>query len=166
MSSSSDFDPPFARVVAPPPARPGRPALELRVPDLAEPAGGIDAPAPAHSQSAALGVAALLCGLVPLAAAVLAIGIMASEGEGHRSPPGTVVISLTDVVSLGLFFIGAPLGGIASLVNAWRNAERHRGPDGTPLGRNLSFYAVASTLLGWALCAGIVIHIMSTHAAK
>jgi hypothetical protein len=93
-------------------------------------------------------------------------GKRASEGEGHRSPPGTVVITYTDVVSLGLFFIGAPFGGISSLYFAWRNAERHRGAGGTAFARGLTFYAVASTLLGWALCAGIMFYIMGSRPPR
>jgi len=124
------------------------------------------APHPTRPPGPALGTAAVFCGLVPLAAAIVSIVIMATEGEGHRSPPGTVVITFTDVFSLGLFFIGAPLGGISSLYFAWRNAQRHRRADGTAFARGLTFYAVASTLLGWALCAGILFYIMGSHPPR
>ena len=125
MGSFSGANPPSTRLVTPPPVPPHR---------------------------VATGVRALLFGLYVLATGIISLVKVATEVPHHA--PATFGPKVT-VLDLVLFvcgvLIGTPICGIASFVLASANAERHRGARGTALGRWLSRFAVAATLLGWAL---------------
>ena len=102
---------------------------------------------------------AILVGVVPVVAAVFSLVMLATDGE-RRNAPSTFNTSNVEGIGLLLFFIGAPAGGLISILYAVSNSRNHGGPDGTEQGRTLSFFAIASTLIGWGPCALQLAYVM------